>query len=299
MGVVRLLGLGRDDLDLGRQRRKRQAGARDHAAAADRRHDRIQPVDLLDQFLGRGRNREAAGIAGIALMRLGIVDVADLVGHAPPHHHGAGQLAGLLDVAGGAVRHAFLAILDDLGGLAGHGHGQLLLGLVLVEVQAVHFRQGHHHPKRAAARDDRGLVDRIALRQRQPDDGVARLVIGGQALFFLVHRHGAALRAHQHLVLGVLEVAVRDHAPVLAGRGQRRLVDQVRQIGAREAGRAARDGLDVDVGGQRHVLHVDAQDALAARDVGVGHHDLTAEPAGSTSCSAAAFPDPIKRSGSI
>ncbi|MNL14145.1 hypothetical protein D3C87_1350750 [compost metagenome] len=109
---------------------------------------------------------------------------------------------------------------------------------------------------------------------------MAAFVIGGQALLFLVHGHGLALGAHHDLVLGVLEVAVRDHAPVLAGGHQGGFVDQVGQVGAREAGRAARDGLGVDVGGQGHVLHVDAQDALAARDVGVGHHDLTVEAAG-------------------
>ena len=105
-------------------------------------------------------------------------------------------------------------------------------------------------------------------------------MIGGQALFFLVHGHGATLRAHQHLVLGVLEVAVRDHATVLARRRQSRLVDQIGQVGAGEARRAARDGLDVHVGGQGHILHVDAQDAFTARDVGVRHHHLTVETAG-------------------
>jgi hypothetical protein len=56
-------------------------------------------------------------------------------------------------------------------------------------------------------------------------------------------------------------------------------VDQVGQVGAREAGGAAGQGLDVDVGGQRHVLHVHADDLLAAGDVRIGHHDLAVEAA--------------------
>jgi hypothetical protein len=82
------------------------------------------------------------------------------------------------------------------------------------------------------------------------------------------------------MMVGVLEVAHGDHAAVLPGGHQRRLVDEVRQIRAREAGGAAGDDLDVDIGGERHVLHVHPQDPLAAVDVRIGHHDLAVEAAG-------------------
>ena len=122
-------------------------------------------------------------------------------------------------------------------------------------------------------------MDWVGRRDVQGDQGVAALVVGGQALFVLGHRHGLALGAHHDAVLGVFEVALGDHAAVLARSHQGGFVDQVGEVGAGEAGGAARDGLHVDVGGQRHVLHVDAQDAFTTADVGIGHHDLTVEAA--------------------
>ena len=70
-----------------------------------------------------------------------------------------------------------------------------------------------------------------------------------------------------------------DHALVLARGHQGGLVDQVGEVGAREAGGAAGQGLDVDVGRQRHVAHVHAQNLFAATDVRVRHHHLTVETA--------------------
>src|SRR5690606_29296099 len=46
-----------------------------------------------------------------------------------------------------------------------------------------------------------------------------------------------------------------------------------------EAGRPARQYLEVDVGRQRHLSDVHLEDALAADDVGIRHHDLPIEPA--------------------
>ena len=108
---------------------------------------------------------------------------------------------------------------------------------------------------------------------------MAALVIGGQHLLFLGHDERLALGAHHHLVLGVLELGLRDHALVAARGHQGGFVDQVGEVGAGEAGRAARDGLQVDVGRQRHLAHVHLQDLLAADHVRIRHHDLTVEAA--------------------
>ena len=89
----------------------------------------------------------------------------------------------------------------------------------------------------------------------------------------------AALGAHHDLVLGVLELLHRDQALVAPRGEQRRLVDEVGEVGAREAGRAARDRARVDVGRQRHLLHVHGEDLLAALDVGDRHHHLAVEAA--------------------
>src|SRR5262249_39632909 len=56
--------------------------------------------------------------------------------------------------------------------------------------------------------------------------------------------------------------------------------DQIGEIGAGETGSATRNRLGIDVGGQRHLAHVHAQDLLAASHIRVRHHDLTIESAG-------------------
>ena len=60
---------------------------------------------------------------------------------------------------------------------------------------------------------------------------------------------------------------------------KRRLVHQVRKVGAGEARRAARDDRRLDVVAQRHLAHVDLEDLLAAAHVGQRHHDLAVEAA--------------------
>ena len=113
---------------------------------------------------------------------------------------------------------------------------------------------------------------------------MARLVIGGHPLFIVGHDHRLALDAHQHLVLGVLEIAHRDHPLGTAGGKQRRFVDEVGKIGAREPRRAARNGAGIDVGRQRHLLHVDGKDLLAALDVGATDDNLAIKPARAQQC---------------
>ena len=134
-------------------------------------------------------------------------------------------------------------------------------------------------PERAAARNDGRLVQRIGGRHVERHDGVAGLVIGGEFLFGLGHGRRPALGAHHHLVLGVLELLHGDKALVAPRRHQRRLVDEVHQVGAGEARRAARHDLEVDIRRQRHIAHMHLQDLLAAVDVRIGHHDLPVEAA--------------------
>ncbi len=162
--------------------------------------------------------------------------------------------------------------------------GQARLEEQLGVAQMVAFRQLHGDAERAATRDDRDLVQRVGLRHVQRDQGVARLVIGGELLLLVRHGHRTPLGAHQHLVLGVLEVGHGDQALADARGAQRRLVDEVGEIGTGEARRAARQHARIDVGRQRHLAHVDLEDLLAAADVRVGHHDLAVEAAGPQQC---------------
>jgi hypothetical protein len=55
---------------------------------------------------------------------------------------------------------------------------------------------------------------------------------------------------------------------VVAPGEDRRLVGDVREVGAREARRLARDRSDVDVAGERLAARVDVQDRLSTRQVG-------------------------------
>ena len=64
---------------------------------------------------------------------------------------------------------------------------------------------------------------------------------------------------------------------VLARGQQGRLVDQILQVGAREAGRATRDHIEIDVGPERHLLGVNLQDAQSALDIGPRNHDAPVE----------------------
>ena len=113
----------------------------------------------------------------------------------------------------------------------------------------------------------------------EADDGVAALVIGGQHLLFFGHHQRLALGAHHDLVLGFLELGLGHHALVAARGGQRRLVNEVHQVGAGEAGRAAGDGLQVDIRRQRHLADVNLEDLFAANDIRIRHHHLAVETA--------------------
>ena len=77
----------------------------------------------------------------------------------------------------------------------------------------------------------------------------------------------------------LLEVAHFDRGLVLA-RGQKgRLVDEVREIGARESGGPGRHDLQIDVGRHGDRLRVDPQNLFAAAHVRLVDKDLPIEPA--------------------
>jgi len=123
-------------------------------------------------------------------------------------------------------------------------------------------------------------VDRVGARQELGDDGVPGLVVGGVALLLLGEHGALALDAHEDLVLGVLEVE-HLHLALAPARGEQgRLVDQVLQVGAGEAGGAAGDDLQVHLVRDGHLLAVDLEDLQAPLDVGPAHVDLPVEAAG-------------------
>ena len=97
----------------------------------------------------------------------------------------------------------------------------------------------------------------------------------------LADDHRAALGAHEDLVLGHLEVAHVDRVLVLARGEQRRLVDEVLEVGAGEARRAAGDACSRSTSAPSGtLLGVHAEDALAAAHVGPRHDDAAVEATG-------------------
>ena len=108
---------------------------------------------------------------------------------------------------------------------------------------------------------------------------MAGLVVRRVLLLLVVHDDGRALEAHEHAVARVLEVLLVHRVLAAPDREQRRLVHEVREVGAGHAGRAAGDDLDAHVVGDLLVAEVHLQDVDPLLERGERHHDLTVEPA--------------------
>src|SRR6266571_5299049 len=199
--------------------------------------------------------------------------------HAPLADHLARHLGRLLEIVAGAGREDAHEHL--LRHAATHHDRERALEVLARVVVAVVDRELLRDSQRHAARNDGDLVDRVGVRHGVGRERVPRLVIRGQPLLLLGDDEGAALGAHQDLVLGPLEVLHEDELLVVARGVQGRLVDQVREIGPGEARRAARQDREVDVLRERDLAGVDLEDLLAPLDVGAGDHDAPVEAAGS------------------
>ncbi len=106
------------------------------------------------------------------------------------------------------------------------------------------------------------------------------LVIRRVALFGIAQDQRFALGAHQHFVLGQLEINHRDDFAVLPRGVQSRFVDQIGQIRARQARRSASHYRKIDVIAQRNFLGVDFENSFAAVDIRPAYHHPTVETAG-------------------
>ena len=106
------------------------------------------------------------------------------------------------------------------------------------------------------------------------------LVVGDDLAFFLADHAAAALRPRDDAVDGLVELWHRDLLLAAAGGQDRGLVDEVREVGAGEAGRLLGDHFQVHSRVQWLALRVHFQDRLAALDVRPVEHDLAVEAAG-------------------
>ena len=108
------------------------------------------------------------------------------------------------------------------------------------------------------------FAQRIGARRQMRDQRMPTFVVGNHLAIILVH-DGGAHGAQQHLVQRILEVALVDQLLVAARRGQRRLIDQVGEIGAGESGRSPRQAGDIDIGRQRNAAAVNLENRLRGR----------------------------------
>ena len=126
--------------------------------------------------------------------------------------------------------------------------------MALLHGQLLRDAEGH------ARREDRHLVDRVGVRQRVGQHRVATLVVGDPLLLPVGEDQRIAALAHHHAVSGRLEVLHGHRLAAPAHGVERRLVDQVGQVGAAHPGRPAGHQLEIDVGSEPLVLAVDLED---------------------------------------
>ena len=96
-------------------------------------------------------------------------------------------------------------------------------------------------PERHAARDDRDLAHRVGAGRQHAEDRVPALVVGGPALV-LVRDHHLALGPEHDPLHRVGEVLLDDVGVTAPRRQQRRLVDEIGQVGADHPGASSRPG---------------------------------------------------------
>src|SRR6478735_12081019 len=104
-------------------------------------------------------------------------------------------------------------------------------------------------------------------------------VVGRDLALLGRHDAGALLRAGDDAVDGLVERDVVDDLLVAARGEQRGLVEDVGEVGTGEAGRAPRDGEQVDVARHGLALGVHREDAVAAEHVRRVDGDLAVEAA--------------------
>ena len=142
----------------------------------------------------------------------------------------------------------------------------------------IFLRHLHRVAERAAAaRDDADLADRIAARDETRHERVTALVERDRLAFLGVHDAAALLEAADHALDRRFEIGERHGVGIASRRQQRGLVDDVREIGAAEAGRNTRGALEIEIGRERDRPAVDLQDLQPASEIGIPEDDLAIE----------------------
>src|SRR5947208_14517255 len=107
-----------------------------------------------------------------------------------------------------------------------------------------------------------------------PDDRVPELVVRGDPALLLREEPRLLLRAGDHAHDPFLQLVLLDRLLATARREQRRLVDEVREVGAREARRSGGERVEIDLRRERLALRVHLEDLLAPVPVRTIDDDL-------------------------
>src|SRR5690606_16306056 len=231
---------------------------------------------LRGLFAVRLAAHEASTLTGPVVLARRELDHAELVAHSPAGHHLACQSGGLLDVA---LRTGGPRAVDDLlGGAAAQRAHDLRAQIGFGIVVAVCQRPLIGHAERLPARNNGDTVDRIGARLDQPQDGVSALVVG-HTLLVRFAQDDETLGPEYDLFQRVDEILVVDLVLPAPGSQQRRLVDEVADVGAGDAGRRLGYVSKIDVSGKRHLARVNLEDGLAAALVRQVDDNAAVEPA--------------------
>ena len=130
------------------------------------------------------------------------------------------------------------------------------------------------------ARDDRDLVHRVLSGQRHGHDRVAQFVIGDDAAFLRNEQPVLLLQAGNDPFDRCGEIRQMHAVGAAPRRQQRRLVDQIGEIGAGKARRQFGDLLGIDIGRQHRLFQMHLQDRDPILLVGAIDQNLAVEAAG-------------------
>src|SRR5438270_9290586 len=202
---------------------------------------------------------------------------AELLAHAKAHDHRLRRRRDLLEVVRGAGGD--LVEDDLLRGATSERHRHLVHERRPRREIAVLGRQRDRQAERLSARHDRDLVHRIGVLEVVPDERVAHLVIRRDLALVLGGQPRLLRRPGDHAHDPLLQLVLFDDLLAAARCEERGLVDEVREVGAREARRAGRERLEVDLRRERLALRVHLEDAAAADAVGPVDDGLPVETA--------------------
>lgn len=155
-------------------------------------------VDVLRGLLGEG-------LLELVLLVVFVVEVADLLGHAPLGHHHGRHLRDFAEVVARARGHGFEVEL--LGDAAAQRHGHAVHELVDVHQVGVASGEVLRVTEGAlAAGNDGHLEERVGPLEVPAADGVAGFVVGDGSLLFGLKDEGLLLEATDDALDSLLEV---------------------------------------------------------------------------------------------